>query len=106
MPRHTRIDIPGIMRHVIVSGIDRCDFFLDDHDKQSFVNLRARIRNKTSSDCLACALMNDHFHLLLRPSRTKFLISCANSLPVMPLSSKIFVLCNKTTTSAYDTQTI
>jgi len=37
MPRAARIDIPGLLHHVIVRGIERRDIFLDDSDRASFV---------------------------------------------------------------------
>jgi len=71
MPRTARIDIPGILQHVIVRGIERCDIFLDDHDRQSFVDRLACLLEKSGTECLAWALMSNHFHLLLRTSQTK-----------------------------------
>ncbi len=37
MPRSARIDIPGLLHHVIVRGIERSDIFLDDDDRRSFL---------------------------------------------------------------------
>ena len=37
MPRSGRIDIPDILQHVIVCGIEKCDIFLGDDDRIDFV---------------------------------------------------------------------
>lgn len=71
MPRSARIDIPGLLQHVIVRGIERRDIFLDDDDKSLFVDRLAKLLIATDTDCLAWALMSNHFHLLLRPKSTK-----------------------------------
>ena len=37
MPRTARIDIPGLLQHVIVRGIERRDIFLNDDDRRLFL---------------------------------------------------------------------
>ncbi|MCW8891793.1 MAG: transposase, partial [Deltaproteobacteria bacterium] len=37
MPRQARIDIPGLLQHVIVRGVARTDIFVDDEDREDFV---------------------------------------------------------------------
>ena len=71
MPRTARIDIPDLLQHVIVRGIERRDIFLDDDDKALFVERLSKLLIATGTDCLAWALMSNHFHLLLRPKLTK-----------------------------------
>lgn len=69
MPRNARIDIPGLLQHVIVRGIEKRDIFVDDTDKQSFMRRFSALLEKTETDCLAWSLMTNHFHLLLRPRK-------------------------------------
>jgi len=38
MPRLARIDIPGLLQHVIIRGIKRRDIFKDDIDRQNFLD--------------------------------------------------------------------
>jgi putative transposase len=38
MPRTARLDIPGLLQHVIVRGIEKRDIFLDDEDCALFVD--------------------------------------------------------------------
>ena len=71
MPRSARIDIPGLLHHVIVRGIERRDIFLDDEDKALFTERFAKLLTATGTDCLAWSLMSNHIHLLLRPRTAK-----------------------------------
>ncbi len=71
MPRSARIDIPGLLQHVIVRGIERRDIFLDDDDKALFFERFSKLLIATETECLAWALMTNHFHLLLRPRSAK-----------------------------------
>lgn len=71
MPRHARIDLPGLLHHVIVRGIDKTPVFLDDQDREEFVSRFGRLLAETQTDCLAWALLDSHFHLLLQPNSTR-----------------------------------
>lgn len=71
MPRTARIDIPGLLQHVIVRGIERRDIFLDDNDRRLFLDRISKLLAETGTECLAWALMSNHFHLLLCPRVTK-----------------------------------
>jgi len=71
MPRTARIDIPGLLQHVIVRGIERRDIFLDDNDRHLFLERLSKLLAENGTDCLAWALMINHFHLLLCPKETK-----------------------------------
>lgn len=71
MPRTARIDIPGLLQHVIVRGIERRDIFLDDSDRCLFLDRLSKLLAETGTECLAWALMSNHFHLLLCPRVTK-----------------------------------
>lgn len=71
MPRAARIDIPGVLYHVIVRGIERRDIFMDDEDRFAFVERLSSLLEKTGTSCLAWALIPNHFHLLLRTSHVK-----------------------------------
>ena len=69
MPRSARIDIPNLLQHVIVRGIERRKIFIDDEDRHQFVHRFSQLLLSTDTDCLAWALIDNHFHLLLRPRR-------------------------------------
>ena len=70
MPRTTRIDIPGLLQHVIVRGIERRDIFIDNNDRRLFLEHLSTLLVKTGTECLAWALMSNHFHLLIYPRVT------------------------------------
>ncbi|MRR58775.1 MAG: transposase [Deltaproteobacteria bacterium] len=67
MPRTARLDIQGLLQHVIVRGIERRDIFLDDDDRQFFVQRFSYLLEKTGTVCFAWALLSTHLHLLVCP---------------------------------------
>lgn len=71
MPRTARLDLPDLLQHVIVRGVNRCDIFLDDADRGRFLQSLSKLLVQTGTECLAWALMTSHIHLLLRPRNTR-----------------------------------
>jgi putative transposase len=69
MPRQARIDILGLLQHVIRRGIERRRIFLDDNDRFMFVNRFSALLEETDTDCFAWALLDNHCHFLLRCNR-------------------------------------
>lgn len=69
MPRQARLDVPGVLQHVIARGIERTDIFRDDDDRQRFVTRFSTLLTETNTECFAWALVPNHFHLLLRPTQ-------------------------------------
>ena len=70
MPRKSRIDVPGALHHIIGRGIDRSRIFIDDEDRDSFLERLAANLKRTKTICYAWALLPNHFHLLLRTGTT------------------------------------
>jgi len=68
MPRTARLDIPGLLQHVIVRGIEKRDLFLDDRDRSLFVERLFALLKQTDTRCYAWALLSNHFHILLIPT--------------------------------------
>lgn len=67
MPRQPRLDIPGLVHHVMARGIEGQDLFRDDDDREGFLKRLADGVSKPGGPQLyAWALMSNHFHLLLR----------------------------------------
>jgi len=54
----------------MVRGIERGDIFLNDADREQFCARLSRLLEETGMECLAWALIPNHFHLLLRPRQT------------------------------------
>jgi REP element-mobilizing transposase RayT len=69
MPRSSRLDIPGLLQHVIVRGIEKRKIFLDDQDRALFVARLSALLKETGVRCYAWALIPNHIHLLLMPMR-------------------------------------
>jgi putative transposase len=70
MPRKARIDAPGALHHIIVRGIERRKVFLDDTDRNDFLNRIFTVMDDTQTACFAWALIPNHFPLLLRTGNT------------------------------------
>jgi len=51
----------------MVRGIERRVIFMDNTDRNDFVDRLRRLLSETGSSCYAWALIPNHFHLLLRP---------------------------------------
>jgi putative transposase len=66
MPRKSRIDAPGALHHVIGRGINRQTIFDDKKDYLSFTDRLGDLLIETKTSCYAWALIQNHFHLLLR----------------------------------------
>jgi len=66
MPRKARIDAPGALHHIVGRGIERRKIFLDDDDRDNFVQRLSAILSGTSTSCFAWSLLPNHYHLLLR----------------------------------------
>jgi len=66
MPRQARIDAPGALQHILVRGIERRKIFLDDRDRDAFLERLGRILQESATPCYGWALMPNHVHLLLR----------------------------------------
>lgn len=70
MPRQSRIDAPGALHHIIVRGIARRSIFMDDHDRDRFLERFGVLLAELETPCFAWALMPNHVHLLLRTGST------------------------------------
>ena len=70
MPRKARIDSAGALHHIMVHGIEHRQIFLDDVDRDAFVNRLGHVLIETHTDCFAWALIPNHLHLLLRTGLT------------------------------------
>jgi putative transposase len=63
---NARIDSPGALHHIIGRGIERRKLFLDDADRDNFVQRLHTILSGTETSCFAWSLLPNHYHLLLR----------------------------------------
>lgn len=79
MPRRGRLHVEGGCYHVMGRGLERRHIFDTAEDKQDFLDRLATGLVATDTDCLAWAVMSNHYHLLLRVS----------SLPLSELMRKL-----------------
>jgi REP element-mobilizing transposase RayT len=66
MPRGPRDDAPGAAHHVMLRGIERRAIFLDDADREAFLERLSRLVPELGFICFAWVLMPNHVHLVLR----------------------------------------
>jgi len=60
------LDAVGALHHVMARGIEGCDIFRDDSDRDEFVRRLAVVVERTGLEIHAWTLMPNHFHLLAR----------------------------------------
>ena len=83
MPRIARIVATGYPHHITQRGNNRTVVFLDDDDRQAYLDFLVSCAQKHSLDILAYCLMNDHLHLLAIPNHESSLskgVGLANQL--------------------------
>jgi putative transposase len=68
MPRSPRLDVPGVLQHVIQRGNDRKPCFFSDEDYARYLNDLRDIAMRENCAVHACVLMTNHVHLLITPS--------------------------------------
>jgi REP element-mobilizing transposase RayT len=65
MARPLRIEYPGAVYHVTSRGDARRKIFMDDSDRQQFLNILGSTIGKYNWLCHAYCLMDNHYHLLI-----------------------------------------
>ena len=66
MPRLARLDAPGVLHHVMGRGIERKEIFLNNKDRNDFINRLSMLVEEGAIDVYAWALIPNHFHLLVK----------------------------------------
>jgi putative transposase len=69
MPPQARIDAPGGVHHMIYRGTVCRKIFLDDQDRNNWIERLGTILVETSMPYFSWALMFNHVHLLLQTGR-------------------------------------
>lgn len=68
MPRYARKRSSTGIYHVMLKGIDGRDIFLDDEDKEKFIENMLKARDKGKFELYAYCLMDNHLHILIKES--------------------------------------
>ena len=66
MPRQPRLDAPGTLHHIIGRGIEKSKVFRKPEDQEDFVGRVAELCQKRALSVYGWALLDSHFHLLVR----------------------------------------
>jgi putative transposase len=69
MARFKRIQIPGLIRHVMARGNGRMRIFLDDTDYRHFVYVLGDVVEEFEIECWNYCAMPNHYHVTLQPTR-------------------------------------
>lgn len=69
MSRPLRIEFPGAVYHVTSRGNARKKIFLNDDDREAFIDTLAWVVERFGWICHAYCLMSNHFHLLIETPR-------------------------------------
>lgn len=70
MPRPHRVDTPGAIHHVMIRGVERRTIFLDDADRETFLDRFERLVLELGFGCIAWALLPNHVHLVLATGKS------------------------------------
>ena len=68
MARLPRFDLPGVPQHVVQRGNNRLPCFLDDDDRQRYLQCLRQALLRFGCRLHAYVLMSNHVHLLLTPT--------------------------------------
>ncbi|MDR2728045.1 MAG: transposase [Chitinispirillales bacterium] len=70
MPRKARISLLGEVHHVVSHGTHGLLLFSCDDDKKHFLKILDKVLPESKCECYGYAIMDTHFHLILRPLDT------------------------------------
>ncbi len=70
MPRLARLDVPGVLHHVMGRGIERKKIFYNDMDRNDFIDRLASLAIDGAMEIYAWVLM-PNIHLLSRVKDSK-----------------------------------
>jgi REP-associated tyrosine transposase len=65
MARPIRLEFPNALYHVMSRGNGGESIFVDDTDRQQFLDLLAELITRYDAICYAYCLMDNHYHLLI-----------------------------------------
>jgi len=66
MPRLARIDAPGVLHHIMIRGIERRKIFLNNKDREDFLERLSKLLPETKTACYAWVFIPNHAHFLFQ----------------------------------------
>ncbi|MBX3748012.1 MAG: transposase [Verrucomicrobiae bacterium] len=76
MARPLRCELEGGRQHVMARGNERRPIFVEDRDRQHFMELLAELPERFGVEVHAWVLMDNHYHLLLRTPEANLSRAC------------------------------
>lgn len=80
MARKLRKIVPGLPVHVVQRGVNKCDIFASDRDRLSYIEFMTEAADTHGCAVHCYALMGNHVHFLITPSKTSSLPAAMQSL--------------------------
>ncbi|MBI5443028.1 MAG: transposase [Deltaproteobacteria bacterium] len=69
MPRSPRLDVLGVVHHVMARGIEKRVIFRGARDREEFLRRLGEVVVAGKAQLLSWALLPNHYHLVLRPQQ-------------------------------------
>jgi putative transposase len=69
MPRTARLDAPGVLHHVMIRGIEGRKIFINNKDREDFIERLESLCPEMGIDCYAWAFIPNHAHFLFRTGK-------------------------------------
>jgi putative transposase len=66
MLRLARLDVPGVLHHIMIRGIERRKIFLNNKDCQDFLERLSKLLPETKTACYAWVFVHNRAHLIFR----------------------------------------
>jgi len=66
MPRQARLDAPGVLHHIMIRGIERRKIFINNGDREDFLERLSKLLPQTETACYAWVFIPNHAHFLFR----------------------------------------
>jgi REP element-mobilizing transposase RayT len=76
MARPLRLEFAGAVYHVTARGNAAQEIFLDDQDRERFLELLAREVTQQGWRCYAYCLMDNHYHLVFETRSANLVTAC------------------------------
>ena len=66
LPRLARLNAPGVLHHIMIRGLGRRKIFLDNKDREDFLERLSNLLPEIETPCYAWAFLPNHAHFLFR----------------------------------------
>jgi putative transposase len=80
MARKLRMVVPGLPVHVVQRGVNRCDIFANDKDRNIYLQFLIEASDKHACPVHCYVLMGNHIHMLMTPAENDSLQATMHAL--------------------------